>query len=91
MKFLAVTGTNGKTSATQFVKSILDGLGVKAGLLGTVYNQIGAETLPAARFARESLFEKMSDLRKTVDALESITPRDLWPFPTYGEMLYSVK
>ncbi|MBQ8894944.1 MAG: UDP-N-acetylmuramoyl-L-alanyl-D-glutamate--2,6-diaminopimelate ligase [Clostridia bacterium] len=48
MKFLAVTGTNGKTSTTQFVKSILDGLGVKAGLLGTVQNMIGSESFPAA-------------------------------------------
>ena len=48
MTFLAVTGTNGKTSSSQFVKSILDGMGIKAGLIGTVHNQIGAETFPAA-------------------------------------------
>ena len=48
MRFLAVTGTNGKTSTTQFVKAMLDGLGVKAGLLGTVYNQIGSQIFPAS-------------------------------------------
>ncbi|MBQ3083862.1 MAG: UDP-N-acetylmuramoyl-L-alanyl-D-glutamate--2,6-diaminopimelate ligase [Clostridia bacterium] len=67
MKFLAVTGTNGKTSATQFVKSILDGLGVKAGLLGTVYNQIGAETLPAA-FTTPEPYQLFSLLRRMKDA-----------------------
>ncbi|MBQ6824547.1 MAG: UDP-N-acetylmuramoyl-L-alanyl-D-glutamate--2,6-diaminopimelate ligase [Clostridia bacterium] len=48
MRFLAVTGTNGKTSTTQFAKSILDGLGVKAGLIGTVQNMIGEKSFPAA-------------------------------------------
>ncbi len=47
MKFIGVTGTNGKTSATQFVKSILDGLGEKAGLIGTVHNMIGERSIPA--------------------------------------------
>ncbi len=47
MKFLAVTGTNGKTSTTQFVKSILDGVGESAGLIGTVHNMIGERSIPA--------------------------------------------
>ncbi len=48
-------------------------------------------TLESAQFARESLFHKMEDLRETVDALEQSTPRTFWPFPTYSEILYSVK
>ena len=48
MTFLAVTGTNGKTSTSQFVKSILDGMGVRAGLIGTVHNMIGDQSFPAA-------------------------------------------
>ncbi len=67
LKFLAVTGTNGKTSATQFIKSILDGLGEKAGLLGTVYNQIGSETFPAA-FTTPEPYQLFSILRKMKDA-----------------------
>ena len=66
MKFLAVTGTNGKTSATQFIKSILDGMGIKAGLIGTVYNQIGTLTEPAEFTTPEphqlfALLRRMSD------------------------------
>ena len=48
-------------------------------------------TLDSAVFARENLFHKMEDLRETVDALELLTPRNIWPFPTYSEILYSVK
>ncbi len=49
------------------------------------------ETLPAAQFARTVLFTKMEELRETVDTLETLLPREMWPFPTYGEILYSVK
>ncbi|MBR5296229.1 MAG: glutamine synthetase III [Clostridia bacterium] len=48
-------------------------------------------TIDCAVFARENLFHKMQSLRETVDALEQIVPRELWPFPTYSEILYSVK
>jgi len=27
-------------------------------------------------------------LRETGDALEALTPHDLWPLPTYREMLF---
>lgn len=65
LHFLGVTGTNGKTSTSQFVKSILDGLGEKAGLIGTVHNQIGAETFPAAFTTPEpyQLFELLAKMR----------------------------
>ncbi len=67
MKFLAVTGTNGKTSATQFIKSILDGMGIKAGLIGTVYNQIGAITEPA-EFTTPEPLQLFALLRRMADA-----------------------
>lgn len=48
-------------------------------------------TLTCARFARDTLFEDMASLRGVVDSLESLVARDFWPFPTYAEILYSVK
>ncbi|MBQ7095567.1 MAG: UDP-N-acetylmuramoyl-L-alanyl-D-glutamate--2,6-diaminopimelate ligase [Clostridia bacterium] len=66
MRFLGVTGTNGKTSTSQFVKSILDGLGEQAGLIGTVHNQIGSETFPAAFTTPEphQLFALLAKMRE---------------------------
>ncbi len=66
MRFLGVTGTNGKTSTTQFVKSILDGIGEKAGLIGTVCNQIGDQTFPAA-FTTPEPYQLMELLRRMAD------------------------
>ena len=36
MKFIAVTGTNGKTSVTYILKSIFEAAGYKCGLIGTI-------------------------------------------------------
>ncbi len=44
-----------------------------------------------AKYNREVVFEDMNGLRTVVDELETLVPSDIWPYPTYGEMLYSVK
>jgi glutamine synthetase len=33
----------------------------------------------------------MEDLRKVVDGMEKVTSSDYWPYPTYFDLLYSVK
>ncbi len=41
LKVIAVTGTNGKTSITYMIKSILEEMGKKVGVIGTIRNMIG--------------------------------------------------
>ncbi len=41
LKIIGVTGTNGKTSTCHFIKNILDSLGKKCGIIGTVENSWG--------------------------------------------------
>lgn len=43
MKFIGVTGTNGKTTITTVIKHILTQNGHKVGLIGTIQNEIGDE------------------------------------------------
>jgi len=43
-----------------------------------------------ARFYREKVFAAMVELRLVVDELETLVARKHWPFPVYGEILYSV-
>ncbi len=45
MRVVAVTGTNGKTSITYMLKSILDAAGEKVGVIGTIRNYIGDEAV----------------------------------------------
>ena len=39
---------------------------------------------------RQQVLPKMQALRQTVDALEQILPKDLWPVPDYGDLLFEV-
>lgn len=41
IKLIGVTGTNGKTSTSFFIKDMLEGLGKKCGIIGTVKNVVG--------------------------------------------------
>ncbi len=55
---------------------------------------LGAEketALETARYYRDVVFEDMNALREVIDELEVVIPGKIWPYPTYGEMLYSVK
>jgi UDP-N-acetylmuramoyl-L-alanyl-D-glutamate--2,6-diaminopimelate ligase len=50
-----VTGTNGKTTTTHLIKSILEASGQRVGLLGTIEYRIGDEVIPASHTTPESL------------------------------------
>ncbi len=54
MKMIGITGTNGKTSVTYLLKSMLESQGAKVGLIGTICNLIGQEELPTERTTPES-------------------------------------
>jgi len=66
LKMIGVTGTNGKTTSTHLIKSILEAAGEKVGLVGTIEYKIGKEKLPAAHTTPESL-ELNALLRSMLD------------------------
>ena len=55
MHAIGVTGTNGKTSTTYLMKSILEQAGMKTGLIGTTGNMIGEKRLPGRRLYKTSI------------------------------------
>lgn len=54
LKVIGITGTKGKTTTTYMVKSILEGVGHKVGLIGTIETLIGEESIPASNTTPES-------------------------------------
>jgi UDP-N-acetylmuramoyl-L-alanyl-D-glutamate--2,6-diaminopimelate ligase len=54
LQVVGVTGTNGKTTITFMLKSILAAAGRKPGLLGTVHYEVGARVIPASRTTPEA-------------------------------------
>jgi len=55
LNVVGITGTNGKTTTTYLVKSILDRLDHKVGVIGTIENRIGDTVIPTERTTPESL------------------------------------
>ncbi len=63
---VGITGTNGKTTTTYLVKSVLESKGYKVGLIGTNQNMIGDEVIPSNHTTPDSLelmklFQSMAD------------------------------
>ena len=54
-RLIGITGTNGKTTATYLIKSVLESLGRKVGLIGTNQNMIGAEIIPSNHTTPDAL------------------------------------
>lgn len=52
---IAVTGTNGKTTTTFLIKSILETAGIKTGLIGTIHYDTGERIISAPHTTPESL------------------------------------
>ena len=50
-----------------------------------------SETQELSMYYKDAVFAAMSELRITVDELETMVPADMWPYPSYGDMLFSVK
>ena len=66
MRFVGVTGTNGKTTITTVIKYILTKNGHKVGLIGTIQNEIGDEVIHTDNttpltFELFALYRKMAD------------------------------
>lgn len=66
LKLIGITGTNGKTTSTYMMKSMLESSGYKVGLIGTIANYIGNKKIESHRTTPESielqkLFKDMVD------------------------------
>jgi glutamine synthetase len=49
-----------------------------------------ADTVKKAEAYRDKVVTAMQALRKDVDAMEMIVPRDTWPVPTYADLLFKL-
>lgn len=71
-------------------------------LLGSAYKNLGrletatakaqgtADVVKAAETYRDKVVTAMQALRADVDALETVVPRDMWPVPTYADLLFKL-
>jgi glutamine synthetase len=71
------------------VTKLIDGCKVSVEKLHTLLEHEGnGDPLKHAKYFRDKVIPVMSDLREAGDQLETVVPHDLWPLPTYREMLF---
>ncbi|MDF2500758.1 MAG: murE 2 [Anaerosporomusa subterranea] len=67
MRMIGITGTNGKTTTTYLIRSILQEAGYRVGLIGTIQTMIGEQVLPVKNTTPDVL-DLQETLRKMAGA-----------------------
>ncbi|MBQ7545632.1 MAG: glutamine synthetase III [Clostridia bacterium] len=49
------------------------------------------DALQTAMYYKDTVLPCMEQLRKMIDEAESLTAKEYWPYPSYGDMLFSIK
>src|SRR3989339_1487503 len=101
IQFVAELGASlaaaGKYGAVQ--KGLLEEVGKHLESAGKKVAKLEAETSKAQAIGdvpkqgaayRDKVFPAITDLRGDIDALEAILPADLWPVPTYSDLLFNL-
>jgi UDP-N-acetylmuramoyl-L-alanyl-D-glutamate--2,6-diaminopimelate ligase len=69
-----ITGTNGKTTTSYLIRSVLNAWGKKVGLIGTIQYMIGEEIHPATHTTPESLeFQELLSRMRTAGCSHVVT------------------
>lgn len=90
LKIIGITGTNGKTTSTFMIKSILEAKGYKVGLLGTIANYVGDKRIPAHRTTPESL-ELQKLFSEMVDEDVNYCIMEVSSHSLYLDRVYGIK
>jgi glutamine synthetase len=77
----------GKKLLATYTK-LVDRFKVQADALTTVLEHGGSSPESHAKYMRDKVIPAMEQLRALGDAIEVLTPHDIWPLPTYREMLF---
>ena len=64
LKIIGITGTKGKTTTTYMIRSILESVGHKVGLIGTIEAIIGERRIPAANTTSYTIHQYFAEMVK---------------------------
>jgi glutamine synthetase len=86
---LKAAGVEASTAALEAVSGPIADLEAGLAKLKSALSAHSADSaLDEAKHAQEELLPAMADIRTAADMLEGLVADDLWPLPTYQEMLY---
>ncbi len=80
-------------SVVSRLSSLADEIYCRAGDLEKAILKLedAANIIEESEMIRDSLLPKMGELRAAVDEAETLVASDCWPFPSYGDLLFSVR
>ncbi len=78
------------TDAREMLEEVVDLVGrlrAQTGRLCALLDGVPEDAHQGARYVRDEVFCAMEDLRATGDRLETLVAAELWPMPTYRELM----
>ncbi|MDO8681512.1 MAG: glutamine synthetase III [Acidobacteriota bacterium] len=82
-----VPSKEGKKHLAQIVK-LTDGFRVQTGRLAAALDHNSTSSEKHAKYMRDTIVPAMAKLRDLGDQIEVLIPHEIWPLPTYREMLF---
>ena len=78
------------TELLKKLSSLSDGLYGKCADLEKALIKVPEDTQKAALYYHDKVFALMQEMRAITDEMETMTASEYWPYPTYGEMLFTI-
>ena len=75
-------------SCSTIYAALVDRSRRRADALAGLLEHEGSGAEAHAEYMRDSVVPAMTAMREVGDAIEVVTPHELWPLPTYREMLF---
>ena len=77
-----------ETETARSVSALTEELCAACGRLEADIDAVPAGATAAMDYCHEKLVPGMASARRAADALEGLLPREAWPFPVYGDILF---
>ena len=82
-----------ETQNIEKLSAACDEMSANMGVLERLADHLGHidDIIEQANFVRDEILPQMDVLREYADAAEAVVDAELWPLPTYGELLFGVR
>ena len=82
-----------ETKLVKKLTAVIESIDARTDALDSVIAKLRtiSDVTEEANFIRDELLSRMTELRAAADEAEILTEERCWPFPTYGDLLFSVK
>ena len=82
-----------ETGLVEKLSALTDGICEKVGKLQSAVDKLGdaQDIIAESAMIRDDMLPAMDELRALCDEAETVTATEYWPYPSYGDILFSVR